>query len=194
MKACNKCKATKLATDFYANKRMKDGLNSFCILCHKADNLVRKQRNRSDLEFIAAEKAQKAEYRKRTSEHNKQYMQEWRCKNSEQQSEYRKQYHNANKEYFIKYRQANKALINARTRRRQMSLINRTPAWLDTTAIAEIYSIYEYCSALRNIGLRYEVDHIIPLQGKLVSGLHIPENLQVIHEFDNRSKSNKLTV
>lgn len=194
MKTCNKCKVTKQATDFYANKRMKDGLNSFCILCHKADNLARKKQNRSDLNFIAVEKARKAEYRKRTTERHKQYMKDWRLKNATQQAEYRKEYNEANKEYFIKYRKDHKALINARTRRRQMSLINRTPAWLDATAIAEIDSIYEYCAVLRNSGLRYEVDHVIPLQGKLVSGLHIPENLQVIHEFDNRSKSNKLTV
>lgn len=194
MKACNKCKATKPATDFYANKRMKDGLNLFCILCHKADNLARKQRNRSNLEFVAAEKTQKAEYRKRTSEQHKQYMQDWHRKNAAQQIQYRKEYSNANKEYFINYRKDHKALINARTRRRQAALINRTPAWLNATSVAEIDSIYEYCAALRSIGLRYEVDHIVPLQGKLVSGLHVPENLLVIHEFDNRSKSNKLTV
>jgi len=194
MKTCNKCKVTKQATDFYANKRMKDGLNLFCILCHKADNLERKRRNRANEAFVAAEKAKKAEYRKRTTEQHKQYMQDWHCKNAAQQVKYRKEYREVNKEYFVKYRKENRALINARTRRRQMSLMCRTPAWLDATAIAEIDSIYEYCTALRNSGLRYEVDHVIPLQGKLVSGLHIPENLQVIHEFDNRSKSNKLTV
>jgi len=194
MKTCNKCKVTKQATDFYANKRMKDGLNLFCILCHKADNVARKKINRANADFAAIERVKKAEYRQRTLEQHKQYMQDWHRKNALQQIAYRKEYCEANKQYFIKYRKDNKALINARTRRRQMSLINRTPAWLDATAIAEIDSIYEYCAALRNSGLRYEVDHIIPLQGKLVSGLHVPENLQVIHEFDNRSKANKLTV
>jgi 5-methylcytosine-specific restriction endonuclease McrA len=45
----------------------------------------------------------------------------------------------------------------------------------------------------KETGINYEVDHIIPLQGKLASGLHVYNNLQIITQSENRSKNNKYT-
>lgn len=80
--------------------------------------------------------------------------------------------------------QANKAKYRA-------AKTNRTPKWLSKTDLFEMQCIYTYRTALQAIGLNYEVDHIIPLQGKSVSGLHTPDNLQVIPTKQNRLKNNR---
>jgi len=192
MKTCSKCKIIKDTSDFYANKRMKDGYNTFCICCHKMDNVARKAIKRADTEFKAKELAYKKEYRQRTVEQRKQYMQEWHTKNAESQAEYRKQYRINNLEYFKTYDQANKHRINAKTRKRQAAKLQRTPAWLTEIDYWMIEEAYELAALRTNLtGFQWEVDHIIPLQGKAVSGLHTPYNLQVIPMVENRAKNNR---
>jgi 5-methylcytosine-specific restriction endonuclease McrA len=69
--------------------------------------------------------------------------------------------------------------------------MQRTPLWLNDGHLFEMECIYKYCAELRTIGLDYHVDHIVPMQGKKVSGLHAPWNLQVISAQENLSKGNK---
>lgn len=68
--------------------------------------------------------------------------------------------------------------------KRRASKLDRTPKWASTEKIKEFY---------RNRPDGYEVDHIIPLQGDLVCGLHVENNLQYLKAEENRSKSNKFT-
>ncbi len=63
-----------------------------------------------------------------------------------------------------------------------------TPLWADRVAIAKIYAQAVYLT--RMSGLRYTVDHIIPLRGKYVCGLHIAENLAVMVDTENVAKGN----
>ena len=67
----------------------------------------------------------------------------------------------------------------------------RQPPWLNAGHLFEMESIYNYCAALRSAGLDYHVDHIVPLRGDNVSGLHVPWNLQVITGAENMSKGNR---
>jgi len=69
--------------------------------------------------------------------------------------------------------------------KRRAAKLERTPSWVDHEAISRIYL---FCPN------GYEVDHIIPLQGKLVSGLHVPDNLQYLTCTENRIKYNAFEI
>ena len=69
----------------------------------------------------------------------------------------------------------------------------RQPKWLKPIDLFEMESIYTYCSALRSVGLDYHVDHIVPLRGETVSGLHVPWNLQLLPGRENMSKGNSFS-
>ena len=66
-----------------------------------------------------------------------------------------------------------------------------TPSWAD---FFQIERAYELAQEYRDKGIDAEVDHIIPLQGKIVCGLHVQTNLQITNLQFNRSKSNYLGV
>lgn len=75
---------------------------------------------------------------------------------------------------------------------RRSRLLQATPSWADRAAIL---SIYQEAVRLSSGGsIAYEVDHIVPLQGELVCGLHTHHNLQVIAAVINRKKSNQFVV
>jgi hypothetical protein len=67
-----------------------------------------------------------------------------------------------------------------------------TPSWANKDAIKQIYKEAKQLTA--QTGILYEVDHIIPIRGELVCGLHVESNLRIIEWFDNNQKSNILTT
>lgn len=69
-----------------------------------------------------------------------------------------------------------------------------TPGWLTEDHKAAIRATYKAArSAWLNTGVKHHVDHIVPLQGENVSGLHVPWNLQVITAHQNWKKYNNMT-
>ena len=105
----------------------------------------------------------------------------------------------ANKEhvaqYGKKYRAKNKELCNYLCQRRKIDKMHRTPAWLtedDKWMMEQAYEI----AALRTemLGVEFHVDHVIPLRGRSVSGLHVPTNLRVVTWLENQRKTNKFEV
>lgn len=66
---------------------------------------------------------------------------------------------------------------------RRAAIEQRIPPWVDWGKIQEVYA------KAQHLGLT--VDHIIPLRGKLVSGLHVHNNLRPLSQPENDSKGNK---
>ena len=78
---------------------------------------------------------------------------------------------------------------------RRAKKLQRTPTWLTTFDKLKIECMYKIAAMLtRENEELWHVDHVIPLQGKLVSGLHVPNNLQVMRAIDNIAKNNKYEV
>lgn len=85
------------------------------------------------------------------------------------------------------------ASINAYNARKRAKILQRTPPWLTQEHLRQIRSRYAEARNLTRSGnVAYEVDHIVPLCGKSVSGLHVPWNLRVIPWHENRRKNNKV--
>jgi 5-methylcytosine-specific restriction endonuclease McrA len=77
-------------------------------------------------------------------------------------------------------------------RKRQADKDNRTPSWLTRADHTAIVATYQKAALLRaETGQDWHVDHVIPLRGRTVSGLHVPSNLQIILGEENLRKSNR---
>jgi hypothetical protein len=152
---------------------------------------------------------------------NKDAFIEYRAKNREARKKYSKQYrkdHKHDPEYKAKenartlawyhanfdkikdkkyakdkaWRDKNKDIINSFTAKRRVIKLQRMPKWLTKENKLQIKAMYTLATSLnKSTGVQWHVDHIIPLQGKNVSGLHVPENLQVVLGSLNNRKSNK---
>lgn len=169
MKTCNYCRAEKPKTSFYKKPAAKDGLFWWCRDCHK-------EKMKSKYHELAAS----PEYREAEKMRVGVFLQN----NPDKRKEYSK-----------RYLENNRAKINAKLKKRYAAKRNRTPAWLseeDTWLIEQAYVLAQLRSKV--FGFQWHVDHVVPLQGKLVSGLHVPHNLQVIPAWDNRSKSNRFAT
>ena len=117
---------------------------------------------------------------------DKRYRQE----NIEKKRAYGRQYYFDNRELYRdkdnararKWAKDNPEKMRANCAKRKAAKLQRTPSWADDLVIR---MIYEDCPE----GM--EVDHIIPLQGEIVSGLHVAHNLQYLTKSENCSKGNK---
>jgi hypothetical protein len=85
-----------------------------------------------------------------------------------------------------RWRDANKARKLANVSGRKAHVKRATPSWVDRNAIAQVYADAAILSA--STGIKHHVDHIVPLRGKLVSGLHVPWNLRPFPAIDNLKK------
>jgi hypothetical protein len=90
------------------------------------------------------------------------------------------------------WRVANPDKHAAKEARRRAAKLRATPAWADLGAIAKVYWLASEES--RRTGVLMHVDHIVPLKGKNVCGLHCEANLQILPALANISKGNRFRV
>jgi len=92
------------------------------------------------------------------------------------------------------WRKENRARYNFLHAKRRAIKLKATPKWLTENDYALLLDYYVMAKELENIfPWGQQVDHIIPLQGKTVCGLHTPNNLQILSVWQNQSKNNSYT-
>jgi len=129
---------------------------------------------------LAVERALK--WQKDNIERKREINTKWRDENREQ--------HNATNREWNKNNKPRKAALQAK---RKSVILQRTPIWDPDAHL--IVAKYQLAAMLTQAsGTPYHVDHIIPLQGKNVSGLHVFSNLRVIPGAENVKKSNSYTI
>lgn len=111
-----------------------------------------------------------------------------RYNNTPEGQKQRRKWHQEKRKNDPAFRLRCQAYVNARRAKMKIA----TPAWADLDAIHTRYK--ERAMMERLTGVRHDVDHVIPLCGDNVCGLHIAENLRVILSRDNRRKSNHWRV
>jgi hypothetical protein len=136
-----------------------------------AETLKAKRR----LAYAANREAEKAVAKVRSAE--------WRKNNPD---------HAGAKQAKTKWKQDNPGKVRADMVKRRAAKLQRTPAWLSKDDCWMLEQAYEL-AALRTklFGFSWHVDHVLPLQGKKVFGLHVPTNVQVIPGVDNVRKANR---
>lgn len=126
------------------------------------------------------------------SEANKKYI----TSNKEHYLQNKREWYSNNREKEIKrsieYYQNNKPKHNANKLKHKAALKDRVPKWLTVEDKIIIRAYYQLASMRsKESEIKWHVDHIVPLRGKNVCGLHVPWNLRVIPAKENMIKSNK---
>jgi hypothetical protein len=166
---CKKCLIQKEHSFFVKDKRKKHGISFLCKQCSNS--------------YKNAWSSKKQ---------NKEKKHNYYLKNIEKLRFKNNQHYLNNKESYIqrakswKTNNLDKHALNEAKRREKIRL--STPKWLSAEQKNKIKRFYKE----RPIGMT--VDHIIPIRGKDVSGLHVPWNLQYLTIQDNVKKFNKIPV
>ena len=139
----------------------------------------------------------KGKYKCYCKECIKQKNKEWKQANKDKVAEYDKAWQQSNKDKKSKnyknWQVNNRAKVNSYNSYRRALELQATPKWLTASHKLHIECKYSLAAMLsKHTAEQHHVDHIVPLNGKTVCGLHVPWNLQVLTAKENLSKSNKV--
>lgn len=170
MKTCSKCKADKSAAEFSKDKSRKDGLYPHCKECVQVAHAI----------WYAANPGKNSLRCKKWREDHPIQARQTNRRLSASQREQRPQYNRARVQQF---KLDNPSWCAENNARRCAAKLQATPTWADPLAIKSIYAQASEAGV--------HVDHIVPLRSKLVCGLHVEHNLQLLAAGPNRSKGNR---
>lgn len=150
-------------------------------------NIKRREWRKKNPEKLAVENKRLQKYRldwlrkKRTAdpERFREAVRKWREENPDKVRIQRAGYGAVVSEW----RKKNPGKYTAQSAKRRSAKLRATPAWADMNAITSIYQ--------RAASLNMTVDHIVPLQGRNVCGLHVEYNLQLLTKLENSRKNNR---
>ena len=161
-KTCSKCGCTKPLDAFYKQATGALGVLSRCKECKKQENHDWNTRNREKTRLAGKT---------------------WALKNPEKRAQALKAWKIFHKQHVKNYARTNNA-------QRRAAKMLRVSAWADPIRIKAYYDVCAFFNEVNGY-TKYHVDHVIPLQGKTVSGLHVHNNLQIIPASENISKGNR---
>lgn len=144
----------------------------------------------------AYNKVYKDKYKEQLAKKSSEYYKKERESNPEKNKIKCKSLYNKFKEKRLSalkiYRKQNRYKLNAIGSRHRAQKLERTPNWLTKEHLEQIKLFFKKAKELqRGDGIPRHVDHIVPLKGKNVSGLHVPWNLQILTQHENVTKNNK---
>lgn len=187
---CRKCGIVKMIIDFTCNPRNKNNLRTVCKSCTSKMMAEKYEGNPEK------QRAKTAKWRTDNPVRQREYEISYRTENRDALNERRRQFRlrhiDREKEKDKLYLENNRAKVYAKNARRRAAQTQATPSWLTFIHKAQVDEFYELALAKAvQTGVPHDVDHIVPLRGKHVRGLHVPWNLQILTEVENSKKYNK---
>lgn len=176
---------------------MKLKICTICSLTNKSSRKLIDSIGCSDCkERLRLRRISDSKYKNKAKDKILAYLKDWRNNNKDYISNYRSEYKQNNKDKLSarkkSYRLKNASKISSLNAKRRAAKLKRIPIWTSQKDMKYIETLYLSAKRITKcIGIQFHVDHIIPLQGQLVSGLHTPSNLQIISSNLNLSKHNK---
>lgn len=187
MKLYRHCKQMKPLEDFHKNNQQKDGRHPYCKPCKtirtKPQRKAKYDRLKDDADHQTKQKIWRDKGKKNHAAKSKIWYatQGGKEKRATYYQEHKEKLDRINRD-FIKANPEKRKLYARRMLPQHRRVRQATRPWTETEAIRDFYD---------NAPPGYQVDHIIPLAGKYVCGLHVLGNLQYLTISENARKGNR---